>query len=213
MLDEKQKEAIRKTPSALAGSEPSEEEMLYAVQCAWNNLKYLNNPPPSVRTLALKEKGWAIQYLKEPTQEEALLAVGRDADAIQFLSNPSPEVQVAAVRTSWRALRYISDPSPEARRLAVAQSEQAIGYLKDVSEEDLRVYLKENINVLKYLHDSVEPDFLSEVLQEVFSGDPSAQYIGQFMDLEVLSMDRIAFVDRYGSKNAKMRLADYVLGR
>lgn len=214
MLDEQMKEQIRKKPTLLRELEdPSEELMLYAVGNAWNNLKYFKTPTPEVRRAALENKGWAIQYISEPSQDEQLLAVKRDADAIQYIDQPSCEVQVEAVKTSWNAVRYIDKPCREARRLAIIKNEQAIAYIGGFEEEELEEYLKLNLNILKYIYDSVEMDDLIRILSEVFQGDPSPDYIKDFMELEILDLDKIYFLGSVGSKATRQKLVDYVLGR
>ena len=214
MLDELIKEKIRKTPTFLKDLEnPDEELMLYAVGNAWNNLKYFKHPSAKVRRVALENKGWAIQYIKDPTEAEKLIAVKRDADAIQYVDGPDCEIQIAAVNSAWNAIRLIKLPCPEAKRLAVQKNEQAIAYITDYSANDLAGYLKDNIKIVKYIYDSIELDELTRVLTEVFSGEPTADYIRDFMELRILDMDKIPFIDSVGSKSTKQKLVDYVLGR
>lgn len=214
MLDEQTKEKIRKNPTWLRELEsPSEDIMLYAVGNAWNNLKYFKEPTEAVRRAALENKGWAIQYIKEPTEEEQMLAVSRDADAIQYIAEPSCPVQVRAVETSWNAIRYVAMACPQARRLAVAGNEQAIAYIGDFSSEELEEYLRLNINILKYIYDSVAMDDLIRILTAVFQGDADPGYIRDFMELEILDLDKIAFIGEVGSKSTRQKLVDYVLGR
>lgn len=213
-MDEALKEKIRKNPTFLKElADPSEEIMLYAVGSAWNNLKYFSRATPEVRRAALENKGWAIQYISAPTQEEKMAAVKKDADAIQYISDPDCAVQIEAVATSWNAIRYISAPCPEAKRLAIHKNEQAIAYIGDFSQAELEDYLRLNLNILKYIYDSVEMEELIRILREVFSADPGDAYIRDFMELKILDMDKIPFMGQYGSKAAKKRLADYVLGR
>lgn len=214
MLDDQIKEKIRTQATFLRELEnPSEELMLYAVGNAWNNLKYFQDPSPAVRRAAIENKGWAIQYIATPTQEEQLLAVSRDADAIQYIADPDCEVQVRAVERSWNAIRYIASPCQTAKELAVSRNEQAIAYIGVFSAEELEGYLKQNINILKYIYDSVEMDELIRILTEVFQGDADAVYLRDFMELEILDLDKIAFVGANGSKSTRQKLMDYVLGR
>lgn len=214
MLDEQVREKIRKTPTWLREVEnPSEEMMMYAVGSAWNNLKYFKDTTPDVRRAALENKGWAIQYMKEPSQEEQLLAVRRDADAVQYISNPDCDVQIEAVTTSWNAIRYISNPCQAARALAIRKNEQAIAYIGDFTQEELEEYLKLNLNILKYIYDSVELDDLMRILTDVFQGDPPQSYMKDFMELEILDLDKIYFIGQVASKPTRQKLVDYVLGR
>lgn len=214
MLDETTKEKIRKNPTWLRDLDsPDETLMLYAVGSAWNNLKYFKAPTPAVRRAALENKGWAIQYIADPTQDEQLLAVARDADAIQYIDTPDCAVQVRAVTTSWNAIRYVASPCPEARRLAVERNEQAIAYIGDISPAELEEYLRLNIRILKYIYDSVEMTDLIRILTAVFQGEASSDYIRDFMELEILDLDKIRFIGDAGSKTTRQRLVDYVLGR
>lgn len=214
MLDEIIKERIRKSPVFLKDLEnPEEELMLYAVGNAWNNLKYFKDPSDQVRRAALENKGWAIQYIKEPTREEQLIAVRRDADSIQYLTDPDCQIQTEAVRTSWNAIRQIKEPCHDAKLLAVKKNEQAIAYINDYTQEELAQFLKENIKIVKYIYDSLEMDDLTRILTEVFQGEPSKEYIRDFMELRILDMDKIPFIGSIGSKATKQKLVDYVLGR
>lgn len=214
MLNDETREKVRKNPAFLKDLEdPDEELMLYAVRSAWNNLKYFKEPTPGVRMAALESKGWAIQFIKDPVQEEKLLAVKRDADALQYIQEADCEVQLTAVKNSWRAIRYIGDPCYEARILAVKKNEQAINYISGYSTEELNEYLKLNLNIVKYIYDDIDLEELAGVLAEVFSGDPDEKFIKDFMELEIIDMDKIPFVDQMGSKSARKKLADHVLGR
>lgn len=214
MLEERIKEQIRHNPAFLKELEaPDEELMLFAVNSAWNNLKYFREPTPGVRMAALNNKGWAIQYIRDPSQAEKLAAVERDADAIQYIPEADCAVQTAAVNNSWRAIRHIVKPCREARLLAVAQNEQAIVYISDYSQEDLAEYLKLNISIVKYLYDSLDLEELSTILREVFAGDPTEEYLRAYMELEILDVDKIAFIGEVGSKSVKKKLVDYWLGR
>ncbi len=214
MLDEITKEKIRKNPTWLRDLDsPDEALMLYAVGSAWNNLKYFKAPTPAVRRAALENKGWAIQYIADPSREEQLLAVARDADAIQYIEQPDCAVQVRAVTTSWNAIRYVAEPCPEARRLAVERNEQAIAYIGDISGAELEDYLRLNIRILKYIYDSVEMTDLIRILTAVFQGEASESYIRDFMELEILDLDKIRFIGEVGSKTTRQRLVDHELGR
>lgn len=214
MLEELTKEKIRKSPTFLKDEQnPDEELMLYAVGNAWNNLKYFKDPSAQVRRAALENKGWAIQYLKNPTEEEKLIAVGRDADAIQYIESPSCQVQMAAVDSAWNAIKLIKDPCAEAKRVAIQKNEQAIAYIKDYTPEEMAGYLKENINIIKYIYDSLDMNELTRVLTEVFAGETTMDYIRAFMELQILDIDKIPFIDGVGSKSTKEMLVDYVLGR
>lgn len=214
MLDEQLKNRIRNHPNELKDLvNPSEEVMIYAVEMAWNNLKYFPQAGSEVRKKALESKGWAIQFMANPTKAEQLLAVSRDADAIQYIKEPDCEVQLAAVTSSWRAIRYIQEPCLEASRLAVRQDEQAIAYLSNLGPEELPLFIKDNLKVLKYVYDSLEESDLEEILRSIFQGEPSAMSLAQFMDLAILDMDKLKFLDLEGSKTSRQLAMDYVLGR
>ena len=62
-------------------------------------------------------------------------------------------------------------------------------------------------------YDSVEMDELIRILTEVFQGDADAVYLRDFMELEILDLDKIAVVGANGSKSTRQKLMDYVLGR
>ena len=163
---------------------------------------------------AVKNKGWAIQYVSEQTEELQLAAVHRDFDSIQYIDEPSCTVQVEAVNTFWSALKYIKAPCKEAKLLAVSKSEQAITYVGDYTDEELREYLMANIKIIKYIYDSLEMDILNEILKAKFiRDDVPAEYIKDFMELQILDINKVNFIRDYGSRSTQQKLIDYVLGR
>ena len=57
-------------------------------------------------------------------------------------------------------------------------------------------------------------DFIIETLKEVFEeGEVDPLYIENFMELKVLDIDKIKFINTYGSKETKKKLIRYVLKR
>ena len=209
------KAAVKKTPAAIKHlKHPPLEVMVLAVTGGWNSLRFIEHPPYAVQLAAVRNKGWAIQYIKKQTEELQLEAVRRDYDAIQYIPNPSCAVQVAAVTTFWSALKYIENPCFEAKVLAVGKSEQAITYVGDYGEEELKSYLLANIRIVKYIYDSLDVQLLYAVLKEKFGQEGvEPHYIQDFMELQILDINKVNFIRDFGSRSTKQALVDYVLGR
>ena len=65
---------------------------------------------------------------------------------------------------------------------------------------------------LKYLYDSIDVESVVEVLvDKVKDENIDEKYIKNFIDLEILEMDKINFIRQYGCKKAKKILVDYKL--
>ncbi len=121
---------------------------------------------------------------------------------------------VKAVENYWSALKYVENPCFEAKLRALEKSEQAITYVGDFTEEELRKYLFVNIKIVKYVYDSLEMDLLMDVLKEKMGQEEvSESYLKDFMELQILDINKVNFVRDYGSKNAKKALMNYVLSR
>ena len=72
--------------------------------------------------------------------------------------------------------------------------------------------LYKNINVLKYLYDSLEVEWAVELIKEkVQESEVEPEYIKNYMELEILEMDKLAFIRDFGSKSAKKIAVDYCL--
>ena len=50
-------------------------------------------------------------------------------------------------------------------------------------------------------------------MEKLKNDDFTAEYMKDFIDLEILEMDKIGFINMYGSKNAKKLLVDYKLSK
>ncbi|MBQ1275438.1 MAG: hypothetical protein IIY08_08660, partial [Cellulosilyticum sp.] len=78
----------------------------------------------------------------------------------------------------------------------------------------MAAFLKENLLVVKYMINKIEPKILVDVLKEVLSSEAvDEQYVREFIRCqsitrEHLSMDKIAFMNQYGSKKAKTITVD-----
>ena len=172
-----------------------------------------NNPSERVKLEAVKAKGWAVQFIENPTEEMQLNAVNKDYDSIKYIKNPSEEVQLAAIKKYWAAIKFINNPSLEARKEAIRGNEEAINYI-NFDLDELKILISENIKIVKYVYDSIDVDFVVDVvIDKVKEEEIDEKYIKDFLELEILEMDKINFIRAYGSKKAKMLLVDYKLSR
>ena len=191
---------------------PEEQICLLAVTASWNALKYIKNPSKDVMEKALAMKGWAIQYIKDPSEDLEIKAVQTDCDAIKYIKNPTEKTQIEAVKNYWSVIKFIEEPYLNTKIEAVRQNEEAIRYIDAVEDHEVKALLKGNLKILKYIYDDVEENLIEEVLIEKMScEEPDKTYIKDFLNLEVLVMNKLAFINEYGSKKVKQSVMDYTL--
>ena len=64
------------------------------------------------------------------------------------------------------------------------------------------------------MYDSIDVDFVvNVVIDKVKEESIDEKYIKDFLELEILEMNKINFIKAYGSKKAKVFLVDYKLSR
>ena len=204
-------------------ADPTPEMMTKAIMDGWINLEYIKNPPDDLLKLAVSQAGWAIKYAPDPSEDLQLLAVGKNYDAIRFIANPSETVQQAAVSQSYEALRYIKAPSPETEKLAIRQNEQAIRLVNDLDKAKLLMLMKENILVLNYVLHQLDVSLpeLEQVLRQVLSDEATPEkYVRDFLNCSCIDkhserfpLDKLMFLYRYGSRQAKRIAIDEKLKR
>lgn len=192
--------------------------LIKAVNAGWNNLAYIRNPSTELSKLALQQAGWAIKYVTNPSEELQLLAVRKNFDAIKFIKNPFETVQEEAVRISYDALRYIKDPARTAELIAIKKDERAIRLINNLDKNKLLEFVKANILVLKYCRTDIEisQDELNQAVQEVLAKeDVEEKYVRDYLNCnmcatnsDVISMDKLQFIYRHGSKKAKKIAVD-----
>lgn len=210
---EVQKQAVSNTPLCIKYIEDVDMEVgIMCVKSLWNSLELIKKPSKEIIEEAIRTKGWAIQYVKNPSEQLQLLAVMKDYDAIKYIENPSEKVQLAAIENYYVAIRFIKNPSTKAKVRAIKLNGEAINYISNYDLDDIRSFIYENINVVKYIYGSIDADLVVEVLQEKIKDENiERKYIIDFLELEILEMDKINFVREYGSKMAKKLLVDYKL--
>ena len=70
------------------------------------------------------------------------------------------------------------------------------------------------MKIVKYIYDSLDVSMLYEVLEEKFmSEEVSESYIRDFMELQILDINKVNFIRDHGSRVTKQKLMDYVLSR
>ncbi|MGL5148991.1 MAG: hypothetical protein ACRC7N_00255 [Clostridium sp.] len=185
----------------------SEDLLVLAVKNLWNSLKLIKNPSNRVIEEAVKTKGWALQFVNEPWEELCVTAVKRDYDAIKYISNPSERVQLEAINTHWGAIKFIKNPTLASKIAAIKGDEESINYIANYDLDELKIFMKENLRVVKYIYESIDVELVVEVLMEKFKDENTEyEYIREFINLEILEMDKINFIREYGSKKAKREL-------
>jgi len=212
---EQKKTAIKNTPLAIQYIDDLEEELqILAVKLLWNSLKFIKNPSLKVKMAAVKTRGWAIQYIDNPAEELAQVSVKKDYDAIKYIKNPSKAVQLFAIENYFGAIKFIKNPELDIKRAAINIDEEAINYIDNYDENELKIFIRDNINILKYAYGAIEPEIVVEILIDKLKEDEfTKEYMGAFLDLEILEMDKIRFISEYGNKRTKKLLVDYKLSK
>lgn len=209
------KESIKSNPLAVQYIEDLEDELAkLAVNLLWNSLKFIKSPSYEVQKEAINTRGWAIQFIENPSEELCLLAVEKDYDSIKYIENPSEEVEIKAIENSWQAIKYIKEPSLRLKRKAIIQDEEAIHFIRRYGIDELKIFIGDNIKIVKYIYESIEPELVIEVLVKKLQDDKfTNQYMKDFIDLEILEMDKVKLVLEYGTKREKKLLVDYKLSK
>lgn len=112
------------------------------------------------------------------------------------------------------AIKFIDDPTLEIKRLAIKSNEESINFISNYDLDDLEIFIADNIKVVKYLCGSIEPETVVKVLiKKLDDDDFTEEYIKDFLNLEVLEMDKIKFIWECGNKRARKILVDYMLSK
>ena len=111
-------------------------------------------------------------------------------------------------------LRYIDAPAPSAVFAAVQKAEQAVLLLSHPTKEQMLSFFALNPMVMKYVPKDcvISRDELKEVLRRVLSQDDVPEpYVRAFINCSALDMspvDKVLFVDQWGSAKAKKITVD-----
>ncbi len=92
----------------------------------------------------------------------------------------------------------------------------AIRFITNLDKNKMLEFLKVNILVIKYIAKEISKEELEEVLKQVLSKeDVEEKYIRDFLNCktidknnDTISMDKIMFIYKYGSKTAKKIAVD-----
>ena len=201
---------------------PSVELILEAVKKNGLAIRYIENPTNEMKETAIKNNPLAVEYIEELSEENAILAVRLLWNSLKYIKNPSEKVKFEAINAKGWAIQFIADPSEEVQIKAVSKDYDAIKYIKnpsakvqiDFNLDELRILIGDNIKIVKYVYDSIDVDFVVNVVIEKVKEDLiDESYIKDFLELEILEMDKVNFIREYGSKKAKILLVDYKLSR
>jgi len=189
--------------------------MIKAIHDGWINLEYIKNPTDTIIKLAINQAGWAIKYVNNPSEELQLLAVRKNYDSIKFIKEPCESVQEEAVKISYDALRYINSPTHTAELIAIKKDERAIRLINDLDKNKILEFLKVNILVIKYVMKEISKNELEQVLKEALSNEDVEEkfvrdYLNSTIDKnsDIMLMDKMMFIYKYGSKKAKKIAVD-----
>lgn len=144
----------------------------------------------------------------------------RDYDSIKYIKDPYESVQEAAVNISYDALRYINSPCYKAEVAAIKNNEAAVKFITDLNKDKILSFLKVNILVIRYITRSMLNEISHEELEEIFKevlskDDVDEKYVRDFLNCsiidrnsEIIDIDKIMFIYKYGSKKAKRIAVD-----
>jgi hypothetical protein len=124
---------------------------LYMAKGDGNNLKYIPNPSPEVKLLALRNNGMAIYYIDNPSTEEQVAAVTQNGLALQFIPEPVALIIETAIRQNGQAIQYVTDPSLDWQRLAVQQNAMSLIYLHDPDLEIQILAIQKMPHIIQYI--------------------------------------------------------------
>ena len=179
-------------------------------------IQNIENPTDEMKLLAISKNGLVLKYIKNPTKEMQKLAIENNVRAIQYIENPSEKVQLEAIKISYESLRYLKSPSLNCQIMAIKNNESAIQFIKDLNETKISEFLKVNILVIKYITKEINKVDIKEILKEVLSKeDVEEKYVRDFLhcsmidrNSEIVPIDKIMFIHKYGSKKSKKIAVD-----
>ena len=137
-----------------------------------------------------------------------------------YIKEPFESVQEEAVKISYDALRYIKSPSFNAQLIAVESDEAAISFIADLDKDKILEFMKVNILVIKYIENKIGKEISTEeiknLLKETLSKeDVQEKYVRDFIncsvidrDSDIMALDKIMFIYKYGSKKSKQIAVD-----
>ncbi|HBW34111.1 MAG TPA: hypothetical protein DEF89_01535, partial [Desulfosporosinus sp.] len=137
-------------------------------------------------------------------------------DWIKFIQEPCASVQEEAVKINYDALRYINSPTHQAELTAIKNNERAITFINDLDQHKILEFLQVNSLVINYVMNEISKDELEQVLKASLANeDVEEKYVRDFLNCsyihqnsDLMPMDKIMFIYKYGSKKAKKIAVD-----
>ena len=118
------------------------------------------------------------------------------------------------------ASRYINSPCYKAEVAAIKNNEAAVKFITDLNKDKILNFLKVNILVIRYITRSMLNEISHEELEEIFKevlskDDVDEKYVRDFLNCsiidrnsEIIDIDKIMFIYKYGSKKTKRIAVD-----
>ncbi len=174
-----------------------EDLQLEIVRQNKNEIMYITDPTDKVIKEAFDgdlEKGMKeielfrsysnnYKYLNEAPEEVQLAEVSESESKIIHIQNPSEQVQLAAIEKRYNAVKLIRNPTEKVQKLAITNYINSLSGLRFVTPIEKTI----------------------EILKEKLS-DPKVEeeYVVDFLQCVFIIGDKLEFIDRYGSKKAKI---------
>lgn len=105
-------------------------------------IKFLTNPDPETRLLAIRENYSCFKYLDCPTDEEIKEVLERSPFEIKNIGEPLLDHQLLAVGKCANVIEYINNPHPDVVKLAMIVDGKYIKLLESPTEEDCETAIK-----------------------------------------------------------------------
>lgn len=143
-------------------------------------------------------------------------AVNSGWSILEYIKNPYESVQEEGIKINYSALKFINSPSHSAEITAIKKNEAAISFINDLDKNKILELLKVNILVIKYVLRKISKEDIENVLKTSLSQeDVEDKYVRDFLNCsiidrhsEIIPMDKVMFIYRYGSKKAKKIAVD-----
>ncbi len=97
---------------------------------------------------------------------------------------------IEMIKMNPSIIKTINNPTDEMQIIAIKNNEPAINFITNLNKNKMIDFLKANILVIKYISTKISKDELEDVLNNI------------------ISMDKIMFIYKYGSKKAKKITVD-----
>lgn len=102
-----------------------------------NSIKFIPNPSPTTRKLALILDGLTIKYLYFPTIEERKIAVSSNGLAIYHIEHPTDDLKWMAIKSNIDAIFLIKNPDSYMKQYVVERNGYYAYFMNELDDRVL----------------------------------------------------------------------------